>query len=85
MYNLLRKYRFCHFPVRLQSLSLWNKPTLRYSCNTSHDFADKSWIPIDAYLEVVLKDLPWHPNLASNQSTEYKNLVMEFDDKVRLF
>jgi len=33
-------------------------------------------------LDVVLKDLPWHPNLSLNQSTEYNNLVKEFNDKM---
>ena len=55
---------------------------IRANCNTSHDFADNSWIPIDAYLDVVLKDLPWRSNLTSNQSIEYKNLVKEFNDTV---
>lgn len=55
-----------------------------YPCNTTLDFADNGWIPIDTNLDVLLKDLPWHPNLSLNRSTEYNNLVKEFNDKVCL-
>ncbi|KAL9953519.1 hypothetical protein ACROYT_G040944 [Oculina patagonica] len=43
---------------------------------------DNSRISIDAYLNVVLMDLPWNPDLADEGSKEYKSLVEDFDNQM---
>lgn len=49
---------------------------------TGYDFAENSRIPIDAYLDVVLIDLPWDPNFAIEGSNEHNDLVDVFKYQV---